>query len=217
MPATTSGSSCTSGSTTVPPSSWTRPRIVSAAAGRLVQARDVLEVPLDQVGDALGVGLRLEGVPLGLQALLDRQVVLDDAVVHHHQLARAVGVGVRVLVGGAAVGGPAGVAEADGAVDRPLSQDPLEHLDAPGRPPDLQPLGPDHRRARRVVAAVLEPLEALADDVDRALVPDVADDSPHGPTPRARPSCPWSSARPIPRAPAAAREPPPGSPAARAW
>ena len=35
----------------------------------------------------------------------------------------------------------------------------------------------EDRDARRVVAAILEPLQALDDDADRALVPDVADDS----------------------------------------
>ena len=86
-------------------------QLPQGAAYRLVEARRVLEVALHQVGDDLGVGLGPEDVPLRLQALLDRQVVLDDAVVHHHQLARPVGVRVRVLVGGAAVGGPAGVPE----------------------------------------------------------------------------------------------------------
>ena len=192
-------------------------QLAERAADRLVEPRGVLEMPLHQVGDDLGVGLRLEDVPLGLQALLDRQVVLDDAVVHHDQLARAVGVGVCVLVGGASVGGPAGVTEADGAIDRALSENALQYLDAPGGPPDLEPLGPDHRRARRVVPAVLEALQALDHDVDRALVPDVADDSTHGPTPRAWPSCPCACARPIPRGFPGARGPPPASPAARSW
>src|SRR5207245_6631722 len=48
------------------------------------------------------------------------------------------------------------------------------------RPADLEPLGADHGHARRVVAAVLEPLEAVEDDVHRALVADVADDPAHG-------------------------------------
>ena len=76
-----------------------------------------------------------------------------------------------------------------------------------------------HRDSRGIVPAVLEALQALDHDVDRALVPDVADDSTHEPTPRAwscRP-CPSACARPSPRASPGVRGPPPASPAARSW
>ncbi len=124
---------------------------------------------------------------------------------------------MRVVVGGPAVGGPAGVPEADGAVDGPLAEEALQHLDAPGGPPDLQPLRPDHRDARRIVAAVLEPPKALQDDVGRALGADVAHDAAHGPTPRAWAWRPSACARPIPRGSPGGRAPPPGIPAARSW
>jgi len=65
------------------------------------------EVMLDEVGDHLGVGLRLEPVSFGEESVLDLQVVLDDPVVDHHQRAVAVGVGVGVLLRGTAVSGPA--------------------------------------------------------------------------------------------------------------
>ena len=83
-------------------------------------------------------------------------------------------------------------------VHRALAQQAFEHLDAAGRAPDLESLGPQHGHAGRVVAAVLEALEPLHDDADRVLVADVADDAAHGVSP-------WlsrvsSCGRPSPRA-----------------
>ena len=93
----------------------------------------------------------------------------------------AVGVGVGVLLGGTAVGGPPRVADADARRRSGRSRrTPLEHLDPAGGAPDWRPPRVEHRDARRVVAAILEPLQSLDDDVDRALVTDVADDSAHG-------------------------------------
>ena len=89
-------------------------QLAERPAHRLVEARRVRQVPLDQVGDHLGVGLGGEAMPLGLQPLLDGEVVLDDPVVHDDEAARAVGMGMRVLVGRAAVGRPPRVADADG-------------------------------------------------------------------------------------------------------
>jgi hypothetical protein len=48
-------------------------------------------------------------VPLRLQLVLQLEVVLDDAVVDDHDLAGAVAVRVRVLLGRTAVRGPARV------------------------------------------------------------------------------------------------------------
>ena len=54
--------------------------------------------------------------PSSVQLLLEGQVVLDDAVVHHHHVALAVAVRVGVLLGGTPVGGPARVADAVAAL-----------------------------------------------------------------------------------------------------
>ena len=67
----------------------------------------------DEVGDDLGVGLARELDAVGQQALLQGVEVLDDAVVDEGELAvLATAVRVGVLVGRAAVRGPAGVADA---------------------------------------------------------------------------------------------------------
>ena len=70
-------------------------------------------VLLDQVGDDLGVGLGAEDVALVAQRPAELRVVLDDPVEDDVDRVRVVAVGVRVLLGDAAVRGPAGVGEAD--------------------------------------------------------------------------------------------------------
>ncbi len=78
---------------------------------RVLQAV-VLHLALDQVRDDLGVGLGDERVTLLLELLLQIEVVLDDAVVHDHDLSGAVPVRVGVLLGGPSVRGPSGVSDA---------------------------------------------------------------------------------------------------------
>ena len=65
-----------------------------------------------------GIGLGLELVAFALQLLLELQVVFDDAVVDYDDIALAVAMGVRVLLSGTAVRGPAGVPDAERSIDR---------------------------------------------------------------------------------------------------
>ena len=59
----------------------------------------------------------------------------------------------------------------------------LEVLHPAGAPPNRQVTVPvDHRDAGRVVTAVLQAAQPVDDDVERGLVPDVADDSAHSPS-----------------------------------
>src|SRR5499433_2713912 len=87
---------------------------------------------------------------------------------------------MRVLVGGAAVGRPARVADAHRSSHGPLAQHAFEHLDATGRAPHLEAGGSEHGHPGRIVPAILEPLQPLHDDTHRILVPEVADDPAHG-------------------------------------
>src|SRR5262249_54851357 len=154
--------------------------LAERALHRVVEAPRDLQVVLDQVGQNLGVGLRPEGVSLDGQPLLDLEVVFEDPVVDDDQAARAVGVRMRVLLRGPPVGRPARVADADGAAERAVAERRLQHLQAAGRPPDLEgAVVSQGGHARGIVAAVLEALEALDDDADRALVTDVSDDPTH--------------------------------------
>ncbi len=81
------------------------------------------QVLLDQVRDDLGIGFRAELVAFVDQLLLQADVVLDDAVVHHDNLAGAVAMGMSILFRGTSVRGPAGVADAVGAVERIKADD----------------------------------------------------------------------------------------------
>jgi hypothetical protein len=72
-----------------------------------------LQRALDEVGEDLGIGLRGELRATGCELGAQREVVLDDAVVDHRD--RADLVRMAVLVGGSAMRGPPGVADADRA------------------------------------------------------------------------------------------------------
>ena len=73
-----------------------------------------VEMARDEMGDDLGVGLRGEHRAVVDELLLELHVVLDDPVDDHVDAVGGVEVRVRVLLGDAAVGGPAGVADAGG-------------------------------------------------------------------------------------------------------
>ena len=90
----------------------------------------VLHLALDEVRDDFGVRLGDELVALALQLLLQIEVVLDDAVVDDDDLAGAVAMRVRVLLGRPAVGRPARVADAVVAVDRIDARSPASRFDS---------------------------------------------------------------------------------------
>ena len=92
----------------------------------------------------------------------------------------AVLVGMGVEVVRPAVGRPAGVGEADRGVRRPVGDRGLEVGELAGLLLDEQvAVLVDEGDPGRVVAAVLEPLEALDEDRPRLPGPGVADDSAH--------------------------------------
>ena len=139
----------------------------------------VLHLALDEVRDDFGVGLGDELVALALQLLLQIEVVLDDAVVDDDDLAGAVAVRVRVLLGRPAVCRPARVADAVVAVDRVDADHLLEVRQLAGAAPQIDRAVMHHRHARRVVAAIFEPPQPVDENRDDVLGADVADDSAH--------------------------------------
>ena len=125
-------------------------------ADGLVQVVGVGQVPLDQVGDRLGVGVGGERAALSLEACPQRAVVLDDAVQDDVDAPVAVGVWVGVLLGHPTVGGPAGVGDAGGCVvgrgrdhvaARPSVLDRLaQDRQIPDRPVGVDPVTGVHRK-----------------------------------------------------------------------
>ena len=143
--------------------------------------RDVARVGLlDEVGEDLGVGLGGEPVAPREEAVAELPEVLDDAVVDDRHVARAVHVGMGVEVVGPAVGGPAGMGEADRGRGRGIEQRRPE-VGQLARPLLDEQLarGGHERDARRVVAPVLQAREALEQDGRRVPWSDVSDDAAH--------------------------------------
>ena len=138
-----------------------------------------MHLALDEMRDDLGVGLGLEVVPLRLQLVLQLEVVLDDPVVDDDDAAGAVAVRVRVLFGGPAVRGPAGVADAVDAVDRLGADRVLEVDQLARRAAQRDALRADERHARGVVAAILHAAQAVQQHGHDRFRTDVSDDSAH--------------------------------------
>ena len=111
------------------------------------------------------------------ERLLQLEVVLDDAVVHHRHAAVAVRVGV--LVGRLAVRGPAGMADAGRAARRLLAEALLQIGELALGAHDREALLPQDREARRIIAAVLELAQTLDEQVRAILVADVPNDAAH--------------------------------------
>ena len=99
-----------------------------------------------------------EHVPLRLQLGAQRRGVLDDAVVHHRDVAAAVDVRMRVDVVRLTVRRPARVRDADAAFERRGSVDSTCRT-LPAALWHLEPAARDQRHARRVVAAVLQAMQ----------------------------------------------------------
>ena len=142
--------------------------------------RRQVELVFDEVGDDLGVGFGDELVALGDEGVLEGEVVFDDAVVDDDEGAGAVAVGVGVFFGGAAVGGPAGVADAEGAVDGGVGDDGFEVAELAGGAAEGEAFGATgYGDAGGVVAAVFEAAQAFNDDGDDGLGTNVTDNSTH--------------------------------------
>ena len=119
----------------------------------------------DQVRDDLGVGLGREGGALRGEALLDRDVVLDDPVDDDVDLLGGIDQRMRVALADAAVRGPARVADPDrrrGGDRRrrgaraELDERLLEVVEVADRAHRADLAAGQQRDARAVIAAILE-------------------------------------------------------------
>ncbi len=112
----------------------------------------------------------------------------------------ATAVRVRVAVGGAAVGRPAGVPDAGArGGQRVRLERRAEVLELAGALLGRDAVGGDQGDARRVVPAVLEPGEPFHHDLEGRVIhgpPDVAHDSAHAGKPSCEPPRVWPAGRP---------------------
>src|SRR5213079_1361004 len=103
-----------------------------------------------------------------------------DAVVDDDDVALAVAMRVGILLGGTAVGGPAGVADAVDAVDGVELDGLLEVPQLALGAADLElVITAVDGETGRVVPAIFEALQAFQDDRNGALSSDIAHDSAH--------------------------------------
>ena len=162
----------------------------SVGAGDLPQGvfHGVNEIPfvglVDEMGEDFGIRLGGEAVAAAGELRAQALVVFDDAVVDEHD--RAVAVGVRMGVGfaGLAVGGPTGVADADGSLEVLLRQPRRQPFHFAGYADTAHLILLDDGDTGRVVTPVFEPPQSLDEYWRGGLVSDVADDAAHGWSPK---------------------------------
>ena len=135
---------------------------------------------LHQVRDDFRVGFGGELVAFGDQLLFEREIVLDNAVVHYDDFAGAVAMRMGVFFGGAAMGRPARVSDAVGAVERFQTDDFFQIAQLALGAANLQACAvPSNCYSRGVIAAVLQLSEAFDDDGDDLLLAHISDNAAH--------------------------------------
>src|SRR5205807_7382354 len=138
------------------------------------------EILLHQMGDNLGIRFGGERVTFFDELALQGEIVLDNAVMHDHDAAAAVAMGMSILFAGAAMRGPAGVANAIGAVEGLCADDFLQVPQLAFRAADLESVAvAGYGDSGGIVSAIFQPSQAINDDRDDLLFANVADDATH--------------------------------------
>ena len=154
-------------------------QLTDGGPDRLRQRRGSLHLLLQQMRDALRVGVRGERVTPLVQALVELLEVLDDPVVDHGHPPVAVEVRMRVAFRRRSVRRPARVADRDGRRRGRLADEQRLQLgELPGPLPHRETAVHD-RDARGVVPAILQPAQTFHHDRKRLGRSDVADDAAH--------------------------------------
>ena len=154
-------------------------QLTDGSPDRLRQRRGSLHLLLQQMRDALRVGVRGERVTPLVQTLAELLEVLDDPVVDHGHPSVAVEVRMRVAFRRRAVGRPTRVTDRDGPRrGRRAAEQRLQLGEFPG-PLAYREAAVDDRDARGVVPAILQPAQTLHHDRKRLVRSDVADDAAH--------------------------------------
>ena len=148
-------------------------------AGGFHQPQPEAQVTVYQLHDDFGVGIGVELHALGSQFGAQFLVILDDAIVHQHDLAVRAGVRVSVAGGGFAVSGPAGMANADLALKRGFLYQGDQALEFPGVAAHLNVPILDHRQSGRIIAAILQPFQPVQDDRGGVPWTNITNDSTH--------------------------------------
>src|SRR5579862_9189700 len=139
-----------------------------------------VEVLFDQMRDDLGVRLGHELMTFIAQLLLKREIIFDDAVVHHYDIAVTIAMRVRVFFRGPPVGRPARVADSVSAVHGVQLHHVFEIPQLSGSSPYAQASAFfQYRQARRIIPPIFKPLQAIENDGYGLLFSDISYDSAH--------------------------------------
>src|SRR5580658_409989 len=142
------------------------------------------EMFLDQVSDDFGIGFRRECVAFLDQLFLQAEIVLNDAVVYDDDFSGAVAMRMSILFGGTSVRGPASVSNAVAAVQWAETDRLFQIAQLAFGAANLQLVSvAGNGNSSRVIAAVLEPPQALNDDRNHGLLTDIANNATHAGTP----------------------------------
>src|SRR5579864_3778527 len=135
----------------------------------------------DQVGDDFGISFRGELVTFLDQLLFEREVILDNAIVDHHDPAGAVAMRMGILFTGTAVRGPASVADPVGAIERLGTDDLFQITQLAFRATNLQAFAvAGDSDSSGIVPPIFQPPEPINDDRNNRLLPYIADNPAHG-------------------------------------
>ncbi len=147
---------------------------------RILRRRAALDLAGDEMGDDLGIRLALELAPIGDELVAKRLEVLDDAVVDDGD--RPDDVRMSIVDGGSAVGGPAGVGDADRSAQRLARQLAGQVFEFSFRSTARQLAMVDGADAGAIVAAIFEALEAVEQPLRDQRFPDNRNDPAHRPS-----------------------------------
>src|SRR5690606_8781528 len=151
----------------------------NGAADRFDQRKTGVSLALDQMHDHLGCGFRGELDPLCFQLGAQLAEVLDNAVMYDDGAPVLADMRVRVARAGDAMRRPAGVADANMAVERRVVHALHEVGQLADVAPDRDRVALQHGNPRRVVAAIFKTLQAGQNDRGRVTRTDVSHDSTH--------------------------------------
>ena len=132
------------------------------------------------MGEHFRVGLGGKVVlPVAEEIVLECLIIFNHAIVDEGEFAAGVEVGMRVLIGRLAVRGPTRVADPIGPGRRALEHQLAELCNPASALPYFHVVAIHNRDAGRVVAAILEPTQAIEQNRACFGTADVAYDATH--------------------------------------
>ena len=133
----------------------------------------------EKMSDDFRIRLRLEDMALLDELFFQSQIVLDDAVVHDDEVARAVRMRMRIAIRRTAVRCPARMADAHRALRHVILDFVAQRREAADTLLDANLAAVIDSDAGRIVATVLELREALEQEIRCLLVTDITYNTTH--------------------------------------